>query len=369
MKIKCQYCGTMIEDTLDKCPNCGGPNLNVVRTANDTPKTIEELKKWYSDRGLPPYETTRFFIGEDYTKPRAFGIYKDSTGNYVVYKNKDSGERAIRYKGTDEAYAVNELYMRLKQEIIQQKSNALKKNTSISGGNSAKKGKGIFGNLFGLVGLVSGCGIGMFAIIMVFGLIIGVVENLPENGYYSYNGKAYYYDYSGSHWFETDNENWSETPLRDDDVPAELRTGKESKPYYLSYDWNDNLNMPDFKNSTYYIDSKNPAQTGYYSYNGKNYYNMTGDYASGWYYYDDDYDWVSVNEADVPYDLSHYQTSQDFFYTSTWDASTQVSDFEDTEIYEEYQEELQSYESDSSDYDWDSSDSWDSDSSDWGSDW
>ena len=32
-----------------------------------------------------------------------------------------SGERAIRYQGVDEAYAVNELYQRLKSEIADQK--------------------------------------------------------------------------------------------------------------------------------------------------------------------------------------------------------------------------------------------------------
>ena len=89
MKIKCSYCGTYIDDTLATCPNCGAPNEGVVRTTSTQPLTIEELKQWYQDRGLPPAETTRFFIGEDYKGPRAFGIYKDEkTGNCVVYKNK-----------------------------------------------------------------------------------------------------------------------------------------------------------------------------------------------------------------------------------------------------------------------------------------
>ena len=61
----------------------------------------------------------------DYKGPRAFGIYHDKYLGYVVYKNKDNGERAIRYQGTDEAYAVNELFMRLKQEILEQKSRNL----------------------------------------------------------------------------------------------------------------------------------------------------------------------------------------------------------------------------------------------------
>ena len=71
-------------------------------------KTIAELQQWYQDRHLPPYETTRFFIGINYKKPKAFGIYQDGD-QFIVYKNKANGERAIRYQGTDEAYAVNEL--------------------------------------------------------------------------------------------------------------------------------------------------------------------------------------------------------------------------------------------------------------------
>ncbi len=79
-------------------------------------KTIEDLCGWYNAHNLPPYETTRFFIGVDYKKPRAFGIYRDGN-EFVVYKNKDNGERAVRYKGPDEAYAVNEIYLKLKSVL------------------------------------------------------------------------------------------------------------------------------------------------------------------------------------------------------------------------------------------------------------
>ena len=122
MQIKCDYCGSLFDETLEKCPNCGASNVDVNRSVYDQPKTIENLKNWYSARRLPPYETTRFFIGIDYKEPRAFGIYKDeNSGKFIVYKNKDDGSRAVRYEGTDEAYAVNELYMRLKSEILEQK--------------------------------------------------------------------------------------------------------------------------------------------------------------------------------------------------------------------------------------------------------
>ena len=121
MKVTCDYCSNQYEDTVKNCPSCGAPN-NFVRVANGEPQTIEELKKWYVDHKLPPENVTRYFIGKDIKEPKAFGIYFDGT-DYIVYKNKLDGTRAIRYQGGDEKYAVNELYQRLKVDIVNQKSN------------------------------------------------------------------------------------------------------------------------------------------------------------------------------------------------------------------------------------------------------
>ena len=90
-------------------------------SGGNKPKTIDSLKEYCELNGYTS-EKTRFFIGEDYKEPRAFGIYKDEvSGDFVVYKNKDDGSRAVRYRGTDEAFAVGELYDRLQKEIINQK--------------------------------------------------------------------------------------------------------------------------------------------------------------------------------------------------------------------------------------------------------
>ena len=45
MKIKCDWCGSWINDFDQVCPNCGGVNNNYNRHANGVPQTIEELKK------------------------------------------------------------------------------------------------------------------------------------------------------------------------------------------------------------------------------------------------------------------------------------------------------------------------------------
>ena len=85
----------------------------------DEPRTIEELRAWFKEHGYEPART-RFFVGVDIKSPKAFGIYKDEFGEFVVYKNKADGTRAIRYQGEDEAFAVHELYQRFQEEIINQ---------------------------------------------------------------------------------------------------------------------------------------------------------------------------------------------------------------------------------------------------------
>ena len=96
MKVRCEFCDNTYEDNLSNCPSCGAVNT-APRAAGGDPRTIEELQKWYADRNLPPYSVTRFFIGEDYKGPKAFGIYQDpKTQEVVVYKNKADGTRAVR---------------------------------------------------------------------------------------------------------------------------------------------------------------------------------------------------------------------------------------------------------------------------------
>lgn len=118
----CDYCDCQYDDSLDNCPHCGAAN-DYVRRADGTPRTIEELRKWYADRNLPSEDITRFYIGKDYRGAQAFGIYKDANGDFVVYKNKSDGSRAVRYQGGDESYAVNEIYCKLKEYIAQNKAN------------------------------------------------------------------------------------------------------------------------------------------------------------------------------------------------------------------------------------------------------
>ena len=78
------------------------------------PQTIEELKRICAYNNMP-LERMRFFIGIDYKEPRAFGIFREGK-DFIVYKNKDDGSRAVRYQGPSEKNAVNELFEKLLSE-------------------------------------------------------------------------------------------------------------------------------------------------------------------------------------------------------------------------------------------------------------
>lgn len=454
MKIQCEYCGTMMNDTLEQCPNCGAPNKNVRRSTSDQPTTIAELKQWYSDRGLPPYETTRFFIGINYEKPRAFGIYQDeNTGNFIVYKNKDSGARAIRYEGTDEAFAVNELLQRLKQEILQQKRNQKptvnsSKNERILNNRPKNPLLRFFWKIFlWFAGICAG---GIIAILIM--MLIAYVRD-PKVGYYDYQGATYYRsigEFDGNSWFVYSKNEWS-PPLSADELDPVFAERSTCKPYFVQAKWDSSLNCtdfesslsardlnagifpekgyysydgkqyyhlewrynegwyiyddgwvpiwyedlpeemqhpslvpehyqgrkysrsisaPDFSDTIYYQDSIADRQIkkGYYSIGDVTYYHLASDFDFGWYYYDDD-GWYAAPADALPEEFSHPSILEDYYFTPTWDSSTQFTDFEDTGFYKDDKDNWNNSSDSDFDWDWDSDDSWDSDFSDWDSDW
>lgn len=416
-KVKCEYCGNYILDTNSTCPNCGAVNENHQRMVDGTPKTIRQLQLWYSARRLPPEEVTRFFIGKDIKEPKAFGIFEEN-GTFTVYKNKSDGSRAIRYQGTDEAYAVNELYLRLKEEILNQKSLNIEKR-----GIGNRPGASVYrpsSRSQRSNKLKSALLISLLVIFFVPSILMTLITTVDlgihlnrEHGYYVTDTNEVYYsdgiEYNDKYeWWRYDqkNDEWELfAKFNRQKKKPDSFTDDNYKCYSSYYDVTELLSIESDKfpidDAKEYIDAghhKNPRMS-YYYYNDELYYFIDDDHSSygsydntGWYVYNtNSSDWEYYCSADdksklgddLWYSDSDYRagsTSDDIYgadeYLKTWSPSS----FEDTSWYrsyesneDAYQQHLNdsndnSYDSDS-DYDWDSGDSWDSGGTDWDSDW
>lgn len=245
MKKVCDYCGGYISETDEVCPNCGAVNEQYKRAGDGVPRTIEELKEWYTAHNLPPEEVTRFFIGKDYKEPKAFGIYQDGE-RFIVYKNKADGSRAVRYEGGDEAYAVNELYLKLKEEIAKQKAQNSNKKKTVSKALKPKKERFIDKLLSGLV---------TFGIIAIVIVIVGVYVYLTDNdGYYYYNNNYYYSLDDNWYLYDTDTSSWESA-----EVDTEL--ADNARDYYEASSYSDEYGVSDFEDTTYYSEWKEDHQS------------------------------------------------------------------------------------------------------------
>lgn len=266
MNIKCEYCGSTYQDTDGKCPNCGAPNEHQLTGGKvKVPKTIDELKAFAEAHHLP-LEKMRFFIGEDYREPKAFGIYQDADGRFVVYKNKANGERAIRYRGSDEAVAVVELYKKMKDELILQYSHGASRGSSTVTRSAPRKRSrtASLGSVLLTIGIVC---------FGVWGLYKTIGKDVPNTGYYQYQDNYYYYNNNDWYMYDELEDLWIVTQAE-----SELRDNYSD--YYSSRYFDDDYDVQDFSDSGY--------DTGYSSY--------SSDYDDDWD--DDDWDWDSGSDWD-----------------------------------------------------------------------
>lgn len=272
MKKTCDYCGNLIDDTQERCPSCGAPNPGYTRQSVGTPRTIEQLQQWYQDRGLPSADVTRFFIGRDYKGPRAFGIYRDGD-RVIVYKNKSDGTRAIRYNGADEAYAVNEIYQKLKEEVA--KRNGTKPSSPVSSPITPKSaGMDAVGCIHTVLTI--------FTVIVICGaLILGLLSVLstlfdgrPDQGYYRYKDETYYYLSNSWYSYDDDKSEWVYAyPDQDFQDNAD--------DYFQSYSFESSYGTSDFEDTSYYSSWEASKEDDRYD--------------SDW---DSDYDWDSDSDWD-----------------------------------------------------------------------
>ena len=226
---KCEYCGATLKSSDRSCPQCGAPNSNYVPDSERQiflPKTIEELQEYCAERGMPLLRM-RFFIGEDFKEPKAFGIYQDGE-DFVVYKNKANGERSIRYRGPDEEYAVSELFAKLLEECHNRGIYPDGKPAEAPDRNAAKAAnrktlKLFFAVLF-LIG-ITGTGFRMMA--------------HRKDGYYVINPGDVYYHY-GNDWYTVYEDEWHEVA----EFPYEV-----FDDYYAGDDYNSDWGVSDFRQS------------------------------------------------------------------------------------------------------------------------
>ena len=236
---KCPYCGGTVRSDEQSCPHCGAANeLYVVDSPRTVfqPKTIDELKEYCAERGMPLLRM-RFFIGEDYRQPKAFGIYRDGR-DVVVYKNKADGSRAIRYRGPDEEHAVNEIFLKLLSEChnrgIYPDGEPINRSGGGSGG-SRKKSKG------------TGKGILIYALCLL--LFFSIASSLRscghrKDGYYSMGDGTVYYHY-GSDWYYTYDDNYAGYWYETNSFPA-----SNFEDYSLGESWDSDWGVSDFHSSS-----------------------------------------------------------------------------------------------------------------------
>lgn len=237
---RCPRCGALVLPQEKFCAQCGASLQEATsasgtpaepRTAPpimDKPDSIEALKAYCDAKGMP-LEKMRFFIGQDYRQPRAFGIYFDGD-SFVVYKNKADGSRTVRYQGPDEAYAVNELFQKLLDEChargIYPDGKPRMTEAQRKAQRRAKR----------IAVCVVAATLAIIAAVSFF-----MIRHHRADGYYRYSDDAYYYRYGGDWYYDYGDNYWVEV----DDFPYD-----DYGDYYLGDDYDDSWSAGDFRDSS-----------------------------------------------------------------------------------------------------------------------
>ena len=303
----CPYCGSVIRSDQTNCPGCGAPNRSFTPAPSPAPapvpaaapgqarqpETIEQLQAFCASRRMP-LEKMRFFIGRDYPYPRAFGIYRDGE-NVVVYKNKNNGERAVRYRGRDEKRAVGELYDKLLEEchkrgLYPEGSPPPRPAAPAAAAPprrvSRSRSRGCLSGGLGRLGLI-------FAVIVILGAVVSSCgEHLGhrKDGYYYRPGDSQvYYNYGGS-WFYNPGFGGDDVWYETDAFPEE-----NYESYSLGDEWSSAWGVGDFQDSDAWDELNSGSSDSSYS----DFWDSDdSDWDSGW----SDSDWDSWDSGGSDWD-------------------------------------------------------------------
>ena len=280
MSFFCDQCGKQLDPRMDRCPACGAPNRYY---APRTPRTVDELRQFAAGQGLP-LDQMRFFLGIDTKQPRAFGIYRDTDGLFVVYKNKSDGSRAVRYHGPDEAHAVNELYQKMLAEMqIQREAGTARPAANYVDASRVPEAPRKRGGTTLLAVLAMAV---IVAAVLFFWYRSTGSYDTPTSGYYLVDD-VYYYSYLGD-WYYYDDGYWYSYDGYIDDYDD----------YYVGY-YSDSYGVSDLYGSSWYDN---------YSSSNNSYDDSYDDSYSSW---DDDSSWDSYDS----YDYSDWDSGY-----SDWDS-------------------------------------------------
>lgn len=242
MSKTCEYCGGLLDGKESSCPHCGAP-VSAQSGKSAKPRTLEELISFARSHNLP-LEKMRFFLGQDYPGPKAFGIYRDGDGSFVVYKNKADGSRAIRYRGPDEAHAVNEIYLKMREEISRQRSFQAAKRSGFrqAGSTSTRQARGSSSTAFPKL-------LKWILVIAVVVILSAVwLSRGRRDGYYRYKDRYYYSQ--NDNWYYYGDAGW---------IPwvADQELEDNYADYYYDDDYDGDSGIQDFENSGYYTPEDN----------------------------------------------------------------------------------------------------------------
>lgn len=239
MERSCIFCGRSLADGDEVCPNCGTPVSRGAESAPDSvgrrdpladgPRSLDELKAYCRAHRLSP-EALRFSIGRDSAESRVTGIFREPSGDFVVFRNKGDGSRLELYRGTDEASAVRVFFPRLQDALARQRSGSGRAAASRSSA-SVRRQSGCLTRPLLLVILL----------IILFSLVFTFFDRSPSKGYYRYNEVYYYCDDGDWYYYSTSMLSW--IPL----AAPEPELADNAREYFESSVYRSSFPVPDFE--------------------------------------------------------------------------------------------------------------------------